>query len=367
MKNRGKNFVLLLWIVATIMVSPCCLGCGQQEYWTISPCEGNSPGKELKPEVAAELKQYAPQFSAYMTSAVDKASAGDYSLLMQLRNETQKTLIPFSREGITIVDLSIKSQAGSLSLRIYTPSDLSAAERVPVVIYMHGGGWTFGSPSGSDHIATGICRTSCSIVISVDYRLSPENPYPAGLDDCTEAIQWVRLNAFRYNGDPNLIYLAGDSAGGNIAASSAVCELMNHRSIKGAILYYPAVNLSESGTKSMKSFATGYGLDSIVLEKLIRCYIPDSCKRAVWGISPINADARDMPPVLIMTGQFDILRDDAKKFAEKLSAKGNRVRYICLRGVTHAYLDSQCCASEFQMTMKETAGFIFRTSRSMQE
>jgi acetyl esterase len=120
------------------------------------------------------------------------------------------------------------------------------------------------------------------------------------------------------------------------------------------ILYYPAVNLTGSGSGSMGRFATGYGLDAAFFNKAIDCYIPDPAVRAAGTASPVHSTSRNLPPALIITAQFDILRDDAARYARKLK----QVRYICLPGVTHAFLDSPGCSTEFQLTMQETAGFI---------
>ena len=230
------------------------------------------------------------------------------------------------------------------------------AKPLPVVVYFHGGGWSFGSASGSDHIAAGICRSTACLVTSVDYRLAPENPYPAALNDCIHAVVWAKRNIVCHNGDPTRLYLAGDSAGGNLAA--AVCVALSGKGIKGMILSYPALDLNASESGSMRRFATGYGLDASFFEKAVTCYISDSGMRNEKTVSPVNAELQTLPPALIISPQFDILSDSAAEFAHRLK----HARYICLRGVTHAYLVSLSCVSEFQETMKETVKFIQTTS-----
>lgn len=355
MKSLKTAIVLPFLVGIFTFASLVCSGAEDEAYWTFSQCGENPSDAELKPAVAAELEQYGAQFSAYLISAVEQVRAGNYDALQQLRSENTTPAVPFSREGVRIETISVKSETGTLLLRIYSPTDVSAVEGFPVVVYFHGGGWFFGSASGTDHIAVGICRTAACIVISVYYSLAPEKPYPAALEDCAGAVKWARYNVSRYRGDPTCIYVAGDSAGGNLAA--AVGEAFAGRGLKGMILYYPALNLSSSDSGSMKRFATGYGLDAAFFRKAVACYIPDPAMRTEGTASPVNAAVHNLPPALIITAQFDILRDDAAMFARKLK----RVRYICLGGVTHAYLDSPGCTAEFQLTMGETAGFIRKT------
>lgn len=291
------------------------------------------------------------------------ALAGDYMLLRKGRGRCSAPAIPFSADGVAIQTAAVPGDGDKLLLRVYSPSAISAGESLPVVIYLHGGGWILGSARGYDHVAVAICRAARVLVLSVDYRLAPEHPFPASLDDCARSIEWARKNVHRHCGDPGRIYLAGDSAGGNLAASSAFLQSPGKGDIRGVILYYPALNLARSESPSMRRFGKGYGLDADFFEKAIRLYVPDSLSRNRPEVSPLNADPRLMPPALVVAAQCDILRDDAKMFADRLAAGGNRVRYLCVPGVTHAFLESTCCTVEFQRTIRETAEFIHRTSR----
>lgn len=145
MKISGKTVVLALWVCLIAALPSRCSKSGQQEYWTFSTCMENPSDKDLKAEVSAELKQYTAQFSDFLISALDKALAGDYSVLKKLRDETTNPPVPFSMKGIKYENLPVKDGAGNLQLRIYSPDEFTATERFPVVIYLHGGGWIFGS------------------------------------------------------------------------------------------------------------------------------------------------------------------------------------------------------------------------------
>ena len=363
----GRPITTRHWIViasavglAVILSASGCWRLRPHEYWTVMPCEKNPSDDGLKKEVAAELAQYAKTFSEYLENAVYRAGRNDLSALEAIRIETSQPAIPDDGTGTRIENAIAGTGRAAVPLRITVPCGVQDAENIPVVIYMHGGGWMFGSAAGSGHITAGICRASQALVVSVEYRLAPENPYPAALDDCVLAVQWAREKARNYGGNPSCIFVAGDSAGGNLAAATAIRESKSGRSVQGLILYYPAVNLGGAKRFSMRRFARGYGLDATLLEAIISCYAPNSAERSGSELSPGNADPQNIPPSLIIAAQFDILHDDARAFAERLHEGGNRARYVCMEGVTHAYLDSASCAHEFTVTMDETAGFIRR-------
>ena len=220
-----------------------------------------------------------------------------------------------------IKDIKIQGKSGQIPVRIYTPEK---DKKLPIIIFFHGGGFIAGNIDTHDNLARHLAKKSSCIVASVDYRLAPENPFPAAIDDAYSALQWIYRNAGNFGGDPLKIAVAGDSAGGNLAA--VVSLMSRERSgpvIKYQVLICPVTDLSGLNTESYKNFAEGFFLSKVDIEFLRSKYLPD---RKDWRnpyASPLLAKShKDLPPAIVITAQFDILRDEGEAYAEKLKQAG---------------------------------------------
>ena len=225
----------------------------------------------------------------------------------------------------SVVDREIPGPAGTIPVRIYTPeADEAEGGSLPVVVYYHGGGWTIGSVEGHDPVTRRLAHEAGAIVVSVDYRLAPENPFPAAVDDAFAALTWVAANAATFGGDPARIAVAGDSAGGNL---SAVVTLMAREaggpSLAHQVLIYPSVD-ARGGYPSHEENAEGPFLTKESMEWFFEQYAP--ADRTDWRVSPIAApDLANLPPALVITAQFDPLRDEGAAYAAALRDAGNEV------------------------------------------
>jgi acetyl esterase len=219
--------------------------------------------------------------------------------------------------------------AGGIGVRIYWPPGDEHRD-LPVVVFYHGGGWSIGDLDTHDAVARGHAVGAEAIVVSVDYRLAPEHPFPAGVDDCWAALRWVGENAAELGGDPARIAVAGDSAGGNLSAVMAHLARDNGGpELAFQLLWYPVT----TGDLSLPSFtenADAPVLDRDVIEAFLGWYLP-----GVDGIdlsdpaslpatlAPANAaDFTGLPPAYIGTAEHDPLRDDGARYAELLNAAG---------------------------------------------
>lgn len=227
---------------------------------------------------------------------------------------------------------------GEIEARLYDP--LLTGADAPVVLFLHGGGWVFGNLSTHNSLCADIADRLGLRVLAVDYRLAPEHPFPAGLEDCLAAAEWLASSPEVLNGRVTGLILAGDSAGGNLAA-----VLSQQLAGKGAtplavpvlaqFLLYPAVDMI--GTyASAESFAQGYMLDEEDLMFFTRSYLPKRALRADPRVSPLRAETLEgQPPAVVVTCGLDPLRDQGRAYANRLEEAGVQVHYEEIAGQIH--------------------------------
>ncbi|TDK92712.1 alpha/beta hydrolase [Mycobacterium paragordonae] len=228
-----------------------------------------------------------------------------------------------------------------IPVRIYWPPT-AAQENLPVVVFYHGGGWALGDLDTHDHVARAHAVGADAIVVSVDYRLAPEHPHPAGVEDSWAALQWVGENAAELGGDPNRIAVAGDSAGGNLSAIMAhLARDHGGPSVVFQLLWYPSC----IGDRTLPSFtenANAHILDDDVIDAFLSWYVPhlDVSDHTTLPINlaPGNGVLADLPPAFIGTAHHDPLRDDGALYAELLSAAGVPVELVNEPNMVHGYV-----------------------------
>jgi acetyl esterase/lipase len=247
----------------------------------------------------------------------------------------------------------IPGPAGDIPLRIYYPND---AASLPVLVWYHGGGWVLGTLDGVDHVCRELANTAGCIVVSVDYRLAPEYRFPAGPDDCEAAYYWVLENAASIGGDPRRIAVGGDSAGGNLAA--AVC--LRVRDAGRALpvfqlLVYPVTD-SDFTRPSYVANADGYMLTEVGM----RWFWDQYCASAEDQVHPHAAvlrasDVRGLPPALVITAEFDPLRDEGEAYGELLAAAGVPVTVTRYDGVIHGFYGMFTMIDKGREAIRESA------------
>jgi acetyl esterase len=235
-------------------------------------------------------------------------------------------------------DLDIPGPAGAIPARLYLPGKEKA---YPLFVFLHGGGWVIGDLETADNMARFLCRRAGCAVLSVDYRLAPEHRFPAAAEDCYAALAWAAGHAAELNGDPQRVLVGGDSAGGNL---SAVAALMARQKgtprLAGQVLFYAAVNAAELNTPSYKEFGEkSLGLPTRDVEWYLDQYLPDRPERRNPLASPLLAqDLRGLAPALVVTAEFDVLRDEAEDYARRLEAAGVPVKLMRCNGMVHGFL-----------------------------
>jgi len=234
-------------------------------------------------------------------------------------------------------DQAIPGPNGPIPLRLYWPQNHGHA--LPVLLYLHGGGWVLGNLNSVDALCRALANASGFLVVSVDYRLAPEHPFPQGLNDAYAALSWVAEHAASLSGDARHIAVGGDSAGGNFAAVMCL-RARDERGprIAHQVLIYPATDFHMS-SESQRAFADGYLLTRANQSWFHHHYLGDHTDLSDWRLSPAYAaDFSALPPAYVLTAQFDPLRDEGEAYAMKLLQAGVPVSAWRVPGQIHGFI-----------------------------
>jgi acetyl esterase len=235
------------------------------------------------------------------------------------------------------IDGAFAGPGGEIRYRRYLPLGVEAGS-LPTLIYYHGGGFVIGTIETHDSTCRRVANRSRCQVISIDYRLSPEHPFPAPIDDGIAAFRHIRDNAAAFGADAARLAVGGDSAGGAVAA--VVCQAMRDAREAGPafqMLIYPATDSSqESGSR--KSFAEGYFLSKGLMDWFWKAYVPAGTDLADLRLSPLLAkDFAGLPPAFVLTAGYDPLRDEGRAYANRLIDAGVKTTYVNYPGTIHGF------------------------------
>jgi acetyl esterase/lipase len=271
-------------------------------------------------------------------AALNPPSAVSLSVLE--RRNALHSLLQFSGPRVPVERVehrSLPGPAGELPIRLYTPSD-APSEPLPGLIYFHGGGLIAGSLDTHDGICRSLTAASHCRVIAVDYRLAPEHPFPAAVEDAYAATHWIAAHAPDFGLDAARLAVGGDSAGATLAATvcqRAATDQTLHLALQ--LLLCPILD-QRAQTLSRRSFAQGFLLDQATLDHDGRHYLGTGVDPADPRISPLRArDLSAVAPACIHTAQFDPVRDEGAAYAERLRLAGVPTTYHCHSGMIHLF------------------------------
>ena len=236
-----------------------------------------------------------------------------------------------------VEDWMIPGSGLGIPARVYTPSGKVGPH--PILVFFHGGGWVFGTLETHGDICRTLCHRSGSLVVSVDYRRAPEHRFPAALEDCCAAVRWCAGHAAEIGGDPTRLAVAGDSAGGNLAAAVA----LRGRDDGGPtlalqVLIYPVTNCAFD-TASYHQYASGYGLTRDMMRYFWKSYLSRPADANHPAASPLQAaDLAGLPPALVLTAQYDVLRDEGEAYAARLAQASVPVRCTRYLEMNHGFV-----------------------------
>ena len=263
-----------------------------------------------------------------------------------------------------VQDLQATGPQGAIPLRLYkplvtSPADVTVAaaikttataetpphpQTLPVLVYFHGGGWVIGDLDTHDTLCRELANGAGCAVVAVDYRMGPENRFPAAVDDCFAATRWVHENAASLGLDASRLAVGGDSAGGNLAA--VVSILARDLGAAGAtllpiafqLLIYPSTDMRRLSASHLSN-GQGYVLTADTIAYFQAHYTGDEAKYLDWRASPLLCDnLAHLPPAFVMTAGYDPLRDEGLAYAQRLTEAGNRATHICFERQIHGFI-----------------------------
>ena len=237
-----------------------------------------------------------------------------------------------------VEDVAIPGPAGDLPVRVYTPEGRGP---FPLVVFFHGGGWVLGDLDTHDPMCRTLCSGAGCVVVSVAFRLAPEHRFPAAPDDALAATRWVAAHAAQIGGDPVRIALAGDSAGGNLAAVTTLrIRDEGGPALRSQLLIYPGLGYPSPPTPSYIENAEGYGMTRESAHWFWDQYLGDESQAANPHAAPLLApELGGLPPALVITAEYDVLRDEGEQYAERLRAAGVPARLSRYDGVHHRFAE----------------------------
>jgi len=261
----------------------------------------------------------------------------------------------------SVEDRVVPGPAGDIPVRVYVPDGAGASAAGPVLVYFHGGGWVIGDLETHDAAVRALAAASGITVVAVDYRLAPEHPFPAPLDDCVAAVEWVVASASELSIDPTRLAVGGDSAGGNLAAVVSARLRDTPAAPCFQLLVYPVAD----GTMSHPSIdenADGYFLTKEMMGWFWQHYV-GSGSRTDPSVSPLHAPASALEgvcPALVITAEFDPLRDEGEAYAAHLSAAGVPVTTTRYDGVIHGFFQMGDMIPEGKQAIDQAAEALKR-------
>lgn len=276
----------------------------------------------------------------------------------QARELYESMRAPEPGEAVERIDeFTLASAERSIGLRVYTPA---GPRPLPGLVYLHGGGWVIGSLETHDHLCRALANAAGCVVVSVAYRLAPEHPYPAAPEDCYAALRAIVENASPLGIDPGRVAVAGDSAGGNLAAVTALLARDRGGPEIGAqVLIYPVTDHSFA-TDSYRENAEGYLLTRGAMEWFWEHYLAgDAAAGREPRASPLRApDLSGLPRALVITAEYDPLRDEGEAYAERLREAG--VAAACTRypGAIHDFVRASFALDQGKEAIAEIAGTL---------
>lgn len=301
----------------------------------------------LDPQIKALLDQMAG------LPRLEELSVADARKQVERRIPVNLPTLPVA----AVSNRTVRGPDGNLALRIYTPNGNGP---FPLMVFFHGSGFVLCSLDTHDGVCRNLCSAGECVVVSVDYRLAPEHQFPAGPNDCYAATKWAAEHALELKADPRRIVIAGDSAGGNIVAVTAL--MIRDKGgpvLRGQLMIYPVTDYFNSGHSSYKENAEGYGLTAAGMQWFWGHYLSNESEAENPYVSPLRAkDLRGLPPALIITAEYDVLRDEGEHYGERLAEAGVPTKVSRYNGMNHGFFNMYGIVDKAKEALEECATWL---------
>jgi acetyl esterase len=282
-----------------------------------------------------------PKVHALLTAQRLSGAAPMHTLTPERARADMRAQVPAVSGALAdverVTDRAIPTPAGLLPIRVYTPH---GAGPFPGIVYFHGGGFVIGDLETHDPLCRQAASRLGAVVCAVDYRLAPEHVFPAAADDALAAARWFMARAGDLGADPDRLFVMGDSAGGTLATVTAIAlrDQPTPR-LRGQILIYPITDHVDVGTESYSAFAEGYGLTRDGMRWFLRHYLSRPRDANDPRVCPLRAPTlRGLPPAFVLTAEYDVLRDEGERYAQRLREDGVDVTAERADGLHHGFM-----------------------------
>lgn len=296
----------------------------------------------LDDELTTALRMMTPEGAPPLDSVpLAAVRAGIQAQVEQLKAARAAGLVPAARAVSEVQDRAIEGPGGALPLRVYRPDH--TGPQTPLLVYMHGGGFVLCNPDTHDDPCRDLCAELGAVVVSVDYRLAPEHPFPAALDDCMAAIHWATAQAASLGAQASRLALVGDSAGANLSIATALrlaAEQGPRPRVVGAL--YPAADLRMPSryASTHENGQGNYGLSERDMAYFSRLYLsrPEDAEHP-WVSPLLSTQLQQLPGCVLATAQYDPLRDEGQALAACIEQAGGDVEAVCYDGLPHGFFN----------------------------
>jgi acetyl esterase len=254
-------------------------------------------------------------------------------------NRSRANFVAPAQTVASVADRNIPGPAGEIPVRLYRPIASELTTLLPALVYFHGGGWVFGDLDTHDALCREVCNLAGCAVVAVAYRMAPENKFPAAVDDALAAVRHVAAHGKMFGIDGARLAVAGDSAGGTLAAAAALTfRDQGGPRLRLQALIYPVTDMALD-SPAYARIPSGYTLPRERMLFFREAYLRGPEDIADWRASPLKArDLSNLPPALVLTAAQDPLVDEGKAYADRLAAAGVAVTYSCYEGMVHGFL-----------------------------
>lgn len=307
------------------------------------------PSAELQAQMQREekafLQKMRPGLQHTQMLAIRAAMAGDSTSLTSIRRS--RNIPPQIPDDIT-------AQYISSRMCLFKPTEGMDGKR-PVLLYLHGGGWCFGSINSCARFCMAVAHEAHCCVVALDYRLAPSHPFPEPLEDCIGAFHFLKRHADEWGGDTTRISIGGDSAGGNLAITTA----MSTDGVHSLLPIYPVIQTGTTDTSSWRAYATGYGNDAELMETFNEAYVGTSADSPLASVGLASDETlRRLPPVLLLSAGHDILFDQGADWGRRLMELGVPVDYHVFPTATHLFITVPGQDTAFREAVRIASEFL---------